>query len=718
MMPMRWLLLLSALAAQGAEMWTLDKLYTRPYVWGTSPEGLRWSRRNHVLGFLWNHEGHRFRDLYAYRPASRKLVRLTRLEGFKDDLLLRDDEKDPRRKQYLAPPAGLSTFSLSDDGALAAFSFRGELFTVPTDGSSEPFRLTRTRSPETSPMLSPDGKRLAAIENGQVVIHNLATGQLWQVTDVESPASLLEFTWSPDGERIAYWVRKKETRRQPLPNYSGRFVVAPTFSRDVAGDKPEEVAAYVVSSGGGKPVALDLTDWGESVYTGAIEWSPDSRHLLWRAVDAQMKKQRLLVAAADTGKTVIAAEDSDPAWVYWSEYGWSPDSQQIWFNSERDGWAHLYRVARSGGAPQQITRGAFETRGETFANQPQWVADGLYYSSTEDSPSERHFYRVSPDGSGKKRLSTREGINDGLVSEDGRHTAWRIATLDHPFDLWVDDHRVTTSPRPEFTQLPWPKTRFVEFPSRGSRETVRAKMLLPPGYDPASQDGKRWPCVFFIHGAGYATSVLKQWGSYMDVRFVYNAWLASQGYVVMDVDYRGSSGYGRAWRTGVYLHMGGPDLADVLGAVDYLESLGNIDKARLGIWGISYGGFMTNMALFLAPGTFKAGSSWAAVNDWENYNAFYTTQRLNTPQSNPEAYRRSSPIHFSANLRDQLLIIHGMVDSNVLFQDAVQLTEKLVQEGKDFAHIYYPQEDHGFVRDETWIDALRRTTEWFNRHLR
>jgi len=212
--------------------------------------------------------------------------------------------------------------------------------------------------------------------------------------------------------------------------------------------------------------------------------------------------------------------------------------------------------------------------------------------------------------------------------------------------------------------------------------------------------------------------VLKQWGSYSDLRFVYNAYLASQGYVVMDLDYRGSSGYGREWRTGVHLHMGGPDLDDVLGAVDYMRGLENIDMAKLGIWGISYGGFMTNMALFQAPGVFKAGSSWAAVNDWENYNHGYTRERLTTPAENPEAYRRSSPIYFSHNLRDNLLLIHGMVDSNVLFQDTVQLTEKLIQEGRPFEEIFYPQEDHGFVRDETWIDALRRTTAFFEKHLR
>jgi dipeptidyl aminopeptidase/acylaminoacyl peptidase len=242
--------------------------------------------------------------------------------------------------------------------------------------------------------------------------------------------------------------------------------------------------------------------------------------------------------------------------------------------------------------------------------------------------------------------------------------------------------------------------------------------MLPPDYRMGDRSQKKRPAIVYIHGAGIATSVLKQWGSYQDFRYAYNTFLASKGYVILEMDYRGSTGYGRDWRTGVYRHMGGPDLEDVLGGVDYLRSLGNIDMNRIGIWGVSYGGFMTDMAMFLSPGTFRAGAAWSAVNDWENYNAGYTAQRLNTPQSDPEAYRRSSPIHFSNNLRDHLLIVHGMVDDNVLFQDAVQLTEKLIHEGKEFSHIFYPQENHGFVRDETWIDALRRTTEWFDRYLR
>jgi dipeptidyl aminopeptidase/acylaminoacyl peptidase len=163
--------------------------------------------------------------------------------------------------------------------------------------------------------------------------------------------------------------------------------------------------------------------------------------------------------------------------------------------------------------------------------------------------------------------------------------------------------------------------------------------------------------------------------------------------------------------------MGGPDLDDVLGELDYAAKLGNIDMNRIGIWGVSYGGFMTDMAMFRAPDAFHAGAAFSAVNDWESYNAEYTEERLNRPEDNPEAYRRSSPIWFSQNLKNPLLIVHGFVDDNVLFQDAVQLTEKLVHEGRHFDEIFYPEESHGFMRDETLMDCFQRASDFFDKNL-
>lgn len=706
-----------------SEEWTLERLYRRPYLWGTPPQSLQWSEQGHVLAFLWNERGHRFRDLYAYHADRKRLVRLSNLEDFRDPLLLSRAETDEVRKFYPEPQAGISAYVLSRDGRKAAFVFRGDIFVVPTDGSSAPLRLTRTRAIESNPQFSPDGERLAYEREGQLFIHDLRTGQIWQVTSFESSqGTLVACSWAPDGARFACWTRSANVRQLPLGVFAGRLLETESLARTLAGDEPVPMQLFLIDAKGEASIPLPLA-WEGRFYGSQPVWSKDGRYLAIRLVHASMKRQRLVTIDARQARVLWTYEESDPCWVYWSEFGFSPDGSQLWFVSEGDGWAHIYRAPVTGGPVEQVTRGPFEARPESLsfdreAYGPQWLGDYIYYQSTEDGPSERHFYRIRPNGTDKQRLSEGEGIHVGLVTQDERYIAWLRATTTQPADLWVGNERVTRRVQPSFEQYPWPRVRFVQFPSHGDRKPVAAKLLLPPGYELDRREGRLWPAIFFVHGAGYATSVLKQWGSYHEERYVLNCYLANRGFVIVDVDYRGSSGYGRTWRTDVYLHLGGLDLEDLLGAVDYLRSLGNIDVNRIGIWGVSYGGFLTNMAMFLAPEVFRAGVAWAAVNDWHNYNAVYTRQRLNTPRENPEAYRRSSPIFFSGMLKNPLLIVHGMLDRNVLVQDAVHLTDKLVREGKRFVQVYYPQEDHGFVREETWIDASRRTVEWFEQHLR
>jgi dipeptidyl aminopeptidase/acylaminoacyl peptidase len=714
---MRTLILFSVCAAAAAADWPLERLAMRPYVWGTTPQNLTWAKKKPVLGFLWNESGNRFLDIYAWHAETKRRVRVTALDGVKDEFNPPADEQDERLKAHRMPEAGIGAFDLSADGAKAVFAWRGDIYVASTASAEKPFRLTQTKASEGSPGFSPDGETVAFTRGNELFTQNLKTGAVIQLTEAAN-GNAASFYWSPDGQRILYLSPPRGTRQQVLTNYSGQFATARPFTRTVANDELNPGSWFVVPAKGGKAVKLAESSLGAKALGGDAVWSPDSKSILNVYTAQDRKRNAIVVHDAATGKALTVAENRDDRWTAQTFLLWSPDSAHVAFTSDRDGFIHFYRVPAKGGESQQITKGNWELDTERFGYDPQWVGAKLYYASTEAGTNQRQFYSLQADGTGKQKLSTREGINVGRVSEDGKFVALLQADLESPLDLYVNADRVTKSTSTEFANYAWPKTKFVEFPSRGDKQTVRAKILLPPGYDPAANDGKKWPCVFFIHGAGIASSVLKQWGSYQENRFVFNAYLANKGYVLMDLDYRGSSGYGRDWRTGVYLHMGGPDLEDVLGAVDYLKGLGNVDMSRLGIWGVSYGGFMTNMALFRSPGTFKAGSSWAAVNDWENYNAGYTQERLTTPALNPEAYRRSSPITYSHNLRDNLLIVHGMVDSNVLFQDAVQLTEKLVQERRHFDEIFYPQEDHGFIRDETWFDALRRTAEYFDRHLR
>jgi dipeptidyl aminopeptidase/acylaminoacyl peptidase len=718
MRPIAFVLVWSAMvtaSAQTTSMPPLGRLFTRPYVWGTSPSSPAWARKAPVLCFLWNAEGRRFLDIYCYNGESKKLARITNLEQEKDELNISEDEKDERLKKYQMPASGVASFDIAQDGSRVAFAYKGDLYIGDTAAAKPLFRLTRTKAAESAPHFSPDGKKLGSLRGGQVVVQDLANGQLWQVSDVQG-GNLTGFSWAPDGRYLLLRVSKGAPRTVPLPNYSGRFVTARPIMRSVAGDDVEETALSLIPAEGGKPKPVDRG--GDKWPVTDTDFSPDGMHLLVAQLSPDWKKRRIYSVEVATAKAKQVFEETDSRWVDYGFAGWSEDSTQILFTSEKSGFAHLYRVSATGGEPSQITRGPWEIRRDSFSSDPQWEGGWIWFSSTEGDTAQRQYWRVRPDGSGKEKVSDGEGLHIGMVSDGGRHRSDQRASEFQPFDLWVDGIRITTSPQPEFARLPWPQVRYVKFPSRGDGKSVAAKILLPPGYEPERKSGKTWPAVVYVHGAGIATSVLKQWGSYNEYRYVFNAWLTHQGYVVIDLDYRGSTGYGRDWRSDVYLHMGGPDLDDVLGAVDYLKSLGNIDTGRLGTWGVSYGGFMTAASLFKAPGVFRAGAAWAGVYDWENYNAGYTAQRLNTPASNPEAYRRSSPIWFSNNLQDHLLIVHGMVDNNVLFQDAVQLTEKLIHEGKQFEHIYYPEESHGFVRDETWIDAFGRTGAWFDRWLK
>lgn len=709
-------LLFSSLAISAQEL-ELNKLFTRPFVWGTTPNLVTWAKHAHVLAFLWNEKGGAFRDLYAYDADQKRLTRLTDLETVKDPMNVSDEEQDEHEKNYLLPQLGLSSFDISEDGKRVAFSFKGDLYLAETTGGAKLLRLTKTKAGEGQPRFSPDGKKLAFMRTGQLFVQDLSNGVLEQVTDVKPPATLMGYRWSPDGAYFMYVVSPAPGRRLLLPNYAGQFVTARPFPRSVAGDDEGTNQLWVMTSAGENPKQLDTgrTRGGQG---GFPEWSPDGKHLLFSRGDSSWKKKELMVADVPSAHVTTVFQQTDDRWVDGSELGWSPDSKHVWFTSDRDGFTHLYTVDPDGKRQMQITKGNWEIHREPFTMSPQWIGEYLYYSSTADGTAERQFYRVRADGTGApERLSQSRGLHIAVVSEDGEATAELSADMKNPFDLSVNGVRVTRSPQADFYTLPWAETRFVSFPSAKDGQKVAARLLLPPGYDPDNPKQKPRPGIVYIHGSGYATSVLDQWGSYQELRFVFNNYLARRGYVVIEMDYRGSTGYGRDWRTDVYLNMAGPDLDDVLGAVDYLKSLKNVDTSRLGIWGVSYGGFMTAAALFKAPDAFKAGAAFSGVYDWDNYNAGYTEQRLTKPAENPEAYRRSSPIWFSSQLKNHLLLVHGIVDSNVLFQDAVQLSEKLIHEGKPFEEAFYPEENHGFARDETLKDAFGRASAFFDRWL-
>jgi dipeptidyl aminopeptidase/acylaminoacyl peptidase len=452
-----------------------------------------------------------------------------------------------------------------------------------------------------------------------------------------------------------------------------------------------------------------------------IGWNDAGTAGLIAASSADFKDAWLWSFDAASGRLTLLHHLHDDAWVagpcaFWGNCsGWLPDSRTIWFASERDGFNHLYTIRADGTGERQLTRGNWEVHNVEIAARK----DRFWITSNEGSPFEVHFYHMDFDGSDRVRVTTMTGRQDVTPSPDGARIAFVHSTSNTPPELYVADNRadasatrITTSPTAEWRSFDWISPEIVMVDASDGVK-VPARFYKPSDMG-AQPNGA---AVIFVHGAGYLQNVHNWWSSYYR-EYMFHHILASKGYYVLDLDYRASSGYGRDWRTAIYRHMGGKDLSDQVDGSRWLQQTHGIDPERVGIYGGSYGGFITLMALFTAPERFGAGAALRSVTDWAHYNHGYTGRILNLPQNDSVAYRQSSPIYFAEGLDDPLLIAHGMVDTNVHFSDVVRLAQRLIELGKrNWEMAVYPVEDHGFTVPSSWTDEYRRILELFERHI-
>ena len=319
-----------------------------------------------------------------------------------------------------------------------------------------------------------------------------------------------------------------------------------------------------------------------------------------------------------------------------------------------------------------------------------------------------------------REITALDGVEDFSLSPDSKTLLLRYSSSYMPAQAAVVNVadgatvKLTDTRTTEFKARNWITPEFVQVPSKHGAGTVWAKLYKPAQFEA----GKKYPIVMFVHGAGYLQNVHTHYPTYFREQ-MFNNMLVQKGYIVLDMDYRASAGYGRDWRTAIYRQMGHPELEDYLDGVDWLVTTQHGNREQVGIYGGSYGGFMSFMALFRAPETFKAGAALRPVTDWTSYNHEYTSNILNTPQLDPEAYKKSSPIEYVENFRGNLLISHGMMDDNVFYQDSVRLSQRLIELKKDKWELAsYPLERHAYVHPESWYDQYRRIYELFERTLR
>jgi dipeptidyl aminopeptidase/acylaminoacyl peptidase len=450
-------------------------------------------------------------------------------------------------------------------------------------------------------------------------------------------------------------------------------------------------------------------------------WNDEGTVGFLLAVAYDDKDRWLWSIRADTGERTLVDHLHDDSWVagpcFSTCVGFVPGSERLYFASEETGFAHLYTIEADGSDRYALTSGEWEVLDVDLPED----RSRFLLRTNEGSPFDEHAYWLSFDGATRQPITSGVGRYIAAPSPDGQRWAFLHDVSNSPPELFLADsdapaglQRVTETPTEEWSSFPWIEPEIVHL--RAQDGTMVPARIYRPSDMGAEPSGAG---ILFVHGSGYLHNVHNYWSSYYR-EYQFNHLLAASGYTVLDIDYRGSAGYGAEWRTAIFRHMGGTDLSDNVDGARYLVENEGIDAGRVGLYGGSYGGFITLMGLFTAGDTFKSGAALRPVTDWAHYNHGYTSRILNLPQDDAEAYERSSPIYFADNLRpDQhLLLLHGMVDTNVHFSDTARLVQRLIELGKENWDLAaYPVENHGFVEPTSWTDEYRRIFELFERTL-
>lgn len=554
---------------------------------------------------------------------------------------------------------------------------------------------------------------------------------------------------SPNGKYITYTLTAFATgnRNTIVPNY----VTASGYTEDISGrtkvgETQNTSESYVFDAVRDSVYAMqtsiiagikDLPDYlkdypkvldslkkknaDRPVDLSKVIWNDNGTTAMLIGSSLDNKDRWILKLSASTGKFSTIDRQTDEAWIGGpdiSNYddgtvGWI-DNNRFYYQSEASGYSHIYVANIATGDKKQLTSGNWEVQTLQLSKDKK----EFYFSANKEHPGITNFYKISTGGGNIVQLTNLKGLNQITLSPDEKFLAIRHSYMNTPWELYLQANnpkakaaKITQSTSAEFNSYPWREPDLISFKNRYGTD-VYARIYKPTVAD------KNHPAVVFVHGAGYLQNVHFGWSDYFR-EYMFNNLLADNGYAVIDIDYTGSAGYGRDFRTGIYRHMGGKDLTDQVDGVKYLEKNYAVNPAHVGLYGGSYGGFITLMAMFNENDTFSSGAALRSVTDWANYNHGYTANILNEPYNDPIAYKRSSPIYFADKLKGNLLMAHGMVDINVHFQDIVHLTQKFIELGKNNWELaVYPVESHSFVQPSSWTDEYKRVFKLFETTLR
>ena len=611
------------------------------------------------------------------------------------------------------------------DGKRLLVSASGDLFIVSVDkGSFE--QLTNTVEPERDPKLSPDNRYVSFRRGPNLYSMEVASKKTVQLTTDGSDTLLngeLDWVypeeldlgtahwWSPDSRYIAFM--QFDINHEPvypqvsLLNHHG-ILEPERFPQP--GDPNAEVRIGVVAAGGG---AIRWMNLGEprGNLIARVTWLPSSREIAVEKLPRIQNKLDLMFANVETGVAHVVLHEEDPQWInVKGEPRFLEDGNRFLWTSERSGYRHIYLYGDDGKLEKQLTAGEWEV--DDIAGVDQG-GGRVFFTSAEASPLERQLYVVGLDGEGKKQLTQGEGTHAISLSPTATYYLDRYSGLSAPprRTLYKADgsevrvyHKPDTAEADEYEILP---TEIVNVKA-GDGTLLYARLIKPAGF----QTGKKYPAVVMVYGGPGIRSIANVWQG-----LSWDQVLAHKGFVIWQLDNRGSTGRGHKFESVIYHNLGAQELQDQKTGIDHLISMGFVDPQRLGMFGWSYGGYMTLYTLTNAPGLIKAGIAGAPVTNWRNYDSIYTERYMGLPAENEQGYKTSSPTSTAANLQAKLLIVHNVEDDNVHFQNTVQMADALEKANKQFFMLVFPQKSHG-VSGPVRRQLLEETTAFFEQNLK
>jgi len=695
---------------------SLEQLIAGSAFTGTAPASPAWSPDSKAVAFLWNDRAQPARSLWLVERGGTVPRRLlpanitgrvsefvwtldgTAIVYVQQDTLWRLTVDTGARTAMLADGGELSELTVSPTGATLAFLRDGDLWLLPLAGDS-PLRRAPTRA--TSVSVAPIGSIPLGTYYGRDVEIGGAT---WSGP---SPS----YAWSPDARTIAvHYVDRRGVPRFSMPYYLGDTVQMNTLRRGAPGQANEVRKIGLLDVGARTLSMVELPD-SSSTRVVNVAWSLTGTLMIDRESDDAIDRTiHVLTAAAPT--PLVAWRDHRNTRVYNDiASAWSADGRSIVLTGDLDDRYRLYRVVPGDTTPVMLTPGPHDVAG---AGIPRMATRSIDYVSSAPRPSERHVFRVNAAGGVPRQLTTRPGTHTPFVSPDGRSIALLSSSDTQPTELYLLDvragateRRITTSTTPAFARVPWIAPTYASIKNGSDTLPLRIRVFLPPNID----SSKHYPVLF---GPAYSNTVRNRWGGLNGMLQQYLA--LEKGYIVVQVDVRGSTGYGRAFREKFLMDWGGGDLDDLESAVTHMKSLPFVDASRFGIWGSSYGGTLTVYSLLKKPGLFQAGVAGAAATDPYLFGSD-DVAIVRRPQSHPATFTRGA-LQYAGNLRDHLLLIHGMQDDVVPFSSAVELAEEFMKQGKDFDFAFAPSATHGWTQRPYYATyLLRKLVAHFDRYL-